>query len=138
MIYLDSCVLIYAVEDQSNRGETVRTALAQALEPLATSPLVLNECLVGVLEDGNLELRDRYLALQDSMQNVTLDTDVFVRAAELRAQSGLRTPDALHLAAAQLSGCTALWTNDRRLAAASHGLAIDIIGGEAGRPKGSE
>ena len=138
MIYLDSCVLIYAVEDQSNRGETVRAALAQALEPLATSPLVLNECLVGVLEDGNLELRDRYLALHDGMQNVALDTDVFVRAAELRAQSGLRTPDALHLAAAQLSGCTALWTNDRRLAAASHGLAIDIIGGDAGRPNGSE
>ena len=34
---------------------------------------------------------------------------------------------ALHLAAAQLSGCTELWTNDKRLAAASHGLAVDIL-----------
>ncbi|WP_374114499.1 type II toxin-antitoxin system prevent-host-death family antitoxin [Microbacterium paraoxydans] len=51
------------------------------------------------------------------------------------ADSGLKTPDALHLAAAQLSGCTEPWTNDERLAAASPGLAVDILdrGGAAGR-----
>ena len=33
----------------------------------------------------------------------------------------------IHLAAAQVSGCAELWTNDLRLAAASHGLAVDIV-----------
>ncbi|PJI53413.1 PIN domain nuclease [Methylobacterium radiotolerans] len=61
------------------------------------------------------------------MEIVALDTAAFVRSAELRADFGLKTPDALHLAAAQLSGCTELWTNDKRLAAASHGLAVDIL-----------
>jgi len=49
---------------------------------------------------------------------------VYDGAAELRARYGLRTPDALHLACAQHHGCQALWTNDDRLARASHGLAV--------------
>lgn len=128
MIYLDSCILIYALEDRGARGDSVRRALREVDAPVASSPLALQECLVGPLRERNVEVRDRYLALFDRIETVDLDAAVFMRAAELRADFGLKTPDAVHLAAAQLSSCTELWTNDRRLAVASRGLAVDVIG----------
>lgn len=128
MIYLDSCILIYALEDSGPRGDAVRRALAAVDSPVASSPLALQECLVGPLRDRNVEVRDPYLALFDRIEIVDLDVAVFVRAAELRADFRLKTPDAVHLAAAQLSECTELWTNDKRLATASRGLAVDVIG----------
>lgn len=127
MIYLDSCILLYAMEDRGARGAAVRRALADVEVEVASSALALQECLVRPMRERNAELRDRYLAMFDHIETVDLDAAVFVRAAELRADFGLKTPDALHLAAAQVSGCTELWTNDRRLATASHGLAVDII-----------
>ena len=128
MIYLDSCILIYAIEDDGPRGDAVRNALREVDVAVASSPLALQECLVGPLRGRNPELRDRYLAMFEHLEKVTLDATVFISCAELRAAFGLKTPDAVHLAAAQIAGCTELWTNDRRLAAASHGLAVDVIG----------
>lgn len=128
VIYLDSCILIYALEDGGERGDTVRAALRDADGVVASSPLALQECLIGPLRARDLETRDRYLALFERIEVIDLDTRVFIRAAELRADFGIKTPDALHLAAAQLSGCDELWTNDRRLSAASRGLAVDVIG----------
>ncbi len=46
---------------------------------------------------------------------------VFDLATELRAQHGLKTPDALHLAAALRAGCDEFWTNDEHLAKAAAG-----------------
>lgn len=128
MIYLDSRILIYAIEDEGPRGAAVRNALREVEVAVASSPLALQECLVGPLRGRNPELRDRYLAMFERIEEVTLNAAIFVRAAELRADFGLKTPDALHLAAAQIAGCTELWTNDKRLAAASHGLAVDVLG----------
>ena len=50
-----------------------------------------------------------------------------VIAEVAQSRFGLRTPDALHLACAQHHRCEALWTNDDRLASASHGLARNIL-----------
>lgn len=127
MIYLDTNIVIYAVEDRSERGEKVRTALASLTEPVAASPLVLHECLVRPIRDKDLELCDLYREAYHHLHQIDLDLDVLVRAAELRAEFGVRTPDAIHLAAAQLSRCDALWTNDQRLASAPRGLAVDIL-----------
>lgn len=128
MIYLDSCVLIYAVEDDGERGAAVRQRLADAGEEVvAISPLVMLECLVGPLRAGDLALADHYRAAFDRLRVLDSGVAEHERAAELRARHGLRTPDALHLASAQLSGCRELWTNDARLAAASHGQAVPVV-----------
>lgn len=128
MIFLDSCILIYAVEDIGARGDRVRKRLAHSEETFAVSPLVLHECLVGPLKEGNVELRERFLHAYQRLCEVPLDTATYVQAAEMRAAYGLKTPDSLHLAAAQRSECSELWTNDKRLVSASRGLAIDIMG----------
>ena len=44
-----------------------------------------------------------------------------------RVQHGLKTPDALHLAAALHHGCTEFWTNDDRLRAAAGALAVNVL-----------
>ncbi|MBU1586915.1 MAG: type II toxin-antitoxin system VapC family toxin [Actinobacteria bacterium] len=130
LIYLDSCILIYALEDASTRGDAVRSRLARTEHTLAISPLVMLECLVGPIRAADLALRDRYQGALERCDHINLGVPEYERAAELRARHGLRTPDALHLAAAQLGGCTQLWTNDARLAAASKGLAVDVVAGD--------
>ncbi len=127
MIYVDSCILIYAVEDDSARGEAVRQRLADAGdEVVAIAPLVMLECLVSPLRNDDLGLADHYRHAFARFQVLESGVPEHLRAAELRARQGLRTPDAIHLATAQLNGCRELWTNDSRLAAASHGLAVNV------------
>lgn len=125
--HLDTNIVIYALEDRSERGDRVRAALASLTEPIAASPLVLHECLVRPIRERDLELRDRYEEAYRRLHHIDLELPVLVRAGELRAEFGIRTPDAIHLAAAQLARCDALWTNDQRLAVASRGLAVDVL-----------
>ncbi len=128
MIYLDSCIVIYLVEDEAELGDAVRQRLAdRGDEAVAISPMVMLECLVGPLHDDDLALADHYHQTFDQFTVLETGVPEHVRAAELRARQGLRTPDAIHLATAQLNGCRELWTNDTRLAAASHGLAVDVV-----------
>ena len=128
VIYLDSCLLVYAVEDDPVFGPTTKQRLAQAADTedavLAISPLVRLECLVGPMKSGDRALRLRYERALSLLRLLDMPPAVYDGAAELRARYGLRTPDALHLACAQHHGCQALWTNDDRLARASHGLAV--------------
>jgi len=55
-----------------------------------------------------------------------LDNAVFDLATDLRAAHGLKTPDALHLAAALVTGCHEFWTNDTRLAATA-GTRLQVV-----------
>lgn len=45
-------------------------------------------------------------------------------AASLRAEFGLRTPDAIHLATALTNECEEFWTNDEKLLRASTGIVF--------------
>lgn len=129
MIYLDSCIVIYAVEDDGARGDEVRRRLIESADVVvAISPLVILECLVGPLREENLVLHDHYVRALKQFRLLPLEPEHHVRAAELRARHGIRTPDALHLAAAQLHGCDQLWTNDNRMAAAAGGLSVVVMG----------
>ena len=128
LIYLDTCLLIYAIENHPTLAGTVRTAMAGELPGrLAVSDLVKLECLVKPIKTGDLALQNRYEAGLNELERLPLPEAVFLQAAQLRARFGLRTPDALHLACAQHHRCDALWTNDNRLAQAAHGLARNIL-----------
>jgi predicted nucleic acid-binding protein len=58
---------------------------------------------------------------------LSLSPTVCDRAAEIRASYGLKTPDAIHLAAATLAGCDVFLTNDRRLAGFP-GIVVEVVG----------
>lgn len=128
LIYLDTCVLIYAIENDPVRAPTIRSALkAAATERFAISPLVRLECLVKPMRNGDLLLQRRYEAGFERFLLLQMPDPVFSLAAQLRARFNLKTPDALHLACAQHHGCSALWTNDDRLQRAGLGLAHNAL-----------
>ena len=83
-----------------------------------TSALTLLEVLVIPYRAGNRALADRYedlLTRSRGFRLVDLSRDQLRAAAQLRAATGVKIPDALQIAAALVSGCKALVTNDRRL-----------------------
>jgi uncharacterized protein len=129
LIYLDACLVIYLIERHVRWGELVARAMALAGDArFGVSPLVKCECLVGPIKRGDPVLREAYVELFDQLASLAMPELVYLQAADLRARFGLRMPDALHLACAQHHRCAALWTNDDRLARASHGLARNVLG----------
>ena len=127
MIYLDACLVIYLAEAHPRWSDTVAAAMQAADTHFGISPLVKCECLVGPIKRGDPVLQQTYTELFDQFVSLAMPEPVYLQAAELRARFGLKTPDALHLACAQHHRCDALWTNDDRLAEASHGLARSAL-----------
>jgi len=118
LIYLDTCLVIYLVEDNPIWSGRVRARMAAEGGPgFAISPLVAMECLVGPLRSGNKTIEQTIRAALGGFAMLPIE-DVFEGAARIRAHFRLKTPDALHLACAQHHGCSAFWTNDRRFEAA--------------------
>jgi predicted nucleic acid-binding protein len=127
LIYLDTCLVIYAVERPDFAGMAVRQRMADnSLREFAISPLVVMECLVGPISHGDPQLRAQYQRYLDRFVSVPIGVNVAVRAAELRTTFGLKTADALHLAAAIESGCSEFWTNDRRLSGAAGEFVVVV------------
>ena len=86
------------------------------------------ECRVKPLREGNTALlqdSDDYFA-EVVEETVVLSRAVIDRATDIRARYGFRTPDALHLAAAVVSGCHVFLTNDYRLNRFPD-IAMDVI-----------
>jgi hypothetical protein len=128
LIYLDACLLIYLAERHPRWGVPVAGAMASAADArFGISPLVKCECLVGPIKRGDPVLERAYTELFGVFLSLAMPEPVYLQAAQLRARFTLRTPDALHLSCAQYHRCEALWTNDDRLAQASHGLARNVL-----------
>ena len=128
LIYLDTSIMIHAVETEALEGDLIRERLAQEAEhEFAYSPLVRLECMVLPIRNHDSALRDRYEAAMARLQDLPITDETFRVATGLRAQFNLKTPDAIHLATARIHRCVSLWTKDNRLATASQGLAINIL-----------
>lgn len=120
-VALDTAVFIYFIEED----ERFLPAIAPLFEAadsgnleLVTSALTLLEVLVVPYRARDIALAERYeavLARSRGVRMVDLHRDHLRIAAQLRATTGAATPDALQLAAAVATGCSAFLTNDRRL-----------------------
>jgi uncharacterized protein len=120
MVFLDSCPVIYLLEQPADFGPKVTARIAELLERgerLAVSDLVRMECLVGPLRANQTEVLARYSTFFSSPDLTVLPVSSAVcdRAAAIRAQHGFRPLDSLHLAAAVEHGCTLFLTNDAQL-----------------------
>ena len=115
---------IYYVERHPILGQQVAAALFPGNDSdviPVISDLTRMECRVLPLRLQDRELLDRYDAFFSLPEcgRAALDCAVFDLATHIRAQDGLKTPDALHLAAALRAGCNQFWTQDDRLAKAA-------------------
>ena len=120
-VALDTAAFIYFIEAHPLYVPPLLPIFAAADEErltIVTSAVTLLEVLVVPYRAGNLPLANRYEALLNRSRGVRLreiDRALLRAAAQLRATTGVRTPDALQLAAALAGGCTAFVTDDRRL-----------------------
>ena len=117
LVYLDASGLIYSVE----RVEPYRTLLEPMWREaqdgnltIVSSPVLVIEALVKPMRDGNteIELQYRELFASNAVRLLDASYQVFEDAARLRADTGLKTPDALHVATALRAGCALFITND--------------------------
>jgi predicted nucleic acid-binding protein len=120
-VALDTQSFIYLLEEHPiycPRVLPVFTAIDEGKLTGITSAVTLLEVLVVPYRAQNLALAERYETLLLQSQNlsvVELSFGLLRLAAQLRAELGLRTPDALQVAAGLSRGCSAFLTNDSRI-----------------------
>ena len=116
-IYLDTSAIIYSVE----RNEPYFTLLAPAWQQaeegqfvVVCSELVIAETLVRPIRDSNADLAAAFSAVFAALEVVLVPAtrQLWEDTARLRAETGLKTPDALHDATALQAGCALFVTND--------------------------
>jgi predicted nucleic acid-binding protein len=118
---LDSVIFIYHFEEHPRYKALCAEAFdlmeAGAIQTV-TSTVTLIEVLTQPLAKGEPELFSRYeqyLRFGPSLTLRSLDPDLALNAAQLRARHQIRTPDAAQLAAAIEFGARLFLTNDDRL-----------------------
>jgi predicted nucleic acid-binding protein len=85
------------------------------------------ECMVMPMRNQNQILTDKFCDWFKRGTFLSLEREIFQRAAALRAaHPTLKTPDAIHLAAALHYGCGEFWTNDDRLIAVAPQIAKNV------------
>jgi uncharacterized protein len=127
-IYLDTAPLIYLIENVTPYATTVELRLSEPHVVQVVSDLTRMECRIKPLRDANMDLLkdfDDYFAEAVS-QVVPLFKEVIDQATEIRAIYGFKTPDAIHLAAALVAGCTVFLTNDHRLTSFAE-IVIEVV-----------
>ena len=116
-IYLDTSAIIYSVE----RNEPYFTLLAPAWQQaeagqfaVVCSELVIAETLVRPIREGNAYLETAFRAVfaAPEVNLIPATRELWDDTAHLRAETGLKTPDALHAATALRAGCALFITND--------------------------
>jgi predicted nucleic acid-binding protein len=120
-VALDTAIFIYLIE-QHPRYLPLLKPLFQHIDDggaaAITSALTLLETLVTPYRAGDRDLATKYEMILTNGRGLTLlpiDPPLLKLAAEIRAATSVRTADALQLAAALATSCTAFLTNDRRL-----------------------
>lgn len=116
-VYLDSCLAIYLVEENQPFAAQVENLHRKVgIVNFVISDLTKMECLVVPFRKSDSSLVAKFEGWFNKVELVPITGSVFLEAAQLRAQHpSIKTPDAIHLAAARHFGCDEFWTNDNRL-----------------------
>lgn len=117
-IAIDTNVFIYALEGNEDFPETTQLlqGLTHSTKKMYTSAMTLAEIMVPLFRGGQLDRIPDYLdfvAGQGRIMIIDADQTVALRAAQLRARHGLKTPDAFHLATALQCRANVFVTADR-------------------------
>lgn len=136
-IYLDTNLYIYLFEgiEEYRRPMADLTAEIDRQDVVVVaSESIFLELLPRPVREGGRRLVEGYLELMQRTPRINLvpvDRRVILRAVHLRADFGLRSMDALHVATALVHGCDTFLTNDRRLGV---GDSIRVLTLEGWRP----
>jgi predicted nucleic acid-binding protein len=133
LLFLDTMVFSYQLA-RHPRYSPLTTAILAAVEAGhvqgVTTTITLAEILTVPAQAGDEQaLRDYELYLTHFPNLAIVDIGVAQarESALVRAAAGLRTPDAIQVAAARLAGADAIVTNDRRWAARVTAPAVLLL-----------
>ncbi len=135
IVYVDTQILIYSVEKHPTYWSLLRPMWLKSGTSdiqIISSELALLETLVAPLRNADSVLVTAYetLLLSTEMQLMPITRGILRQAAQLRAQTNLRTPDAIHAATAIAHGCSIFITNDygfRRISSLPLVVLNDIL-----------
>jgi predicted nucleic acid-binding protein len=133
LTYLDSSAAVVLLRpDQRRREPLVVETLRDAGDVVGCewiSPLEVTAAIHrGVGARRRAAAERRWWEIWSRMVPVTLDGVLYEAALAGSRKHGLRSLDALHLAAAVRIGCRRLLTFDAELAAAASAEGIDVVG----------
>ena len=120
---IDTAVFIYFIEEEPRYLPLVAPLFEEAdngTRTLVTSAVTLLEVLVVPYRAGDVQLAERYeliLTRSRGLRMVDVTRDQLRAGAQLRAATGMKTPDALQIAAALSAECRTFLTDDRSLPA---------------------
>ena len=120
-VALDTMIFIYAFEEHSLYLPLVKSFFREVEKGrivAVTSTVTLAECLVQPFRAKAMELVARYKALFRDFPHLSVipvSGEIAERAAWLRAQYQLKTPDAIQLATAFVTDSHVFLTNDEAL-----------------------
>ena len=117
-VYVDTNILIYRIEriePYLSASQPLWDALRAHTIEVYTSELTALEVSVKPLRDKDNALYDLYQRILYQVQGfetIAISSTILQRAAQVRADVGLKTPDAIHAATALEMGCALFVTND--------------------------
>ena len=126
MIVADASWVV-ALRDPSDEHHPLAAAINRGIadEDIWLHPVTLAECLVAPARLG--VLHDAVLRLRAAFEIPEVERDAPVRWAALRAETGLRLPDAVVLDTALSHRARAVVTFDTKLAAAAGERSLEVV-----------
>jgi predicted nucleic acid-binding protein len=122
-VYVDANVFIYAVEGHPQFSSAARAMLSfieAGFASAVTSEFTIAEVLIIPLRNKNSKLVADYEELlggETDLLITPVSRHVLRLAAEIRANTGQKLPDCIHVATALLGHCTFIVSQDQKLKA---------------------
>lgn len=119
-VFLDTTPLIYLLEDDVNFGkktEKIFAQLAHQNKKLVSSVITCTEFFVQPCRENNLiRIQAFWEFVQEcEMPLFSIDMEIALKAATIRAEYKFKAMDSLQLATACVNGCELFLTNDKQL-----------------------
>jgi len=117
-VFWDTNLFIYLIEENKlhlNKVHNLLQFLEENEYEIITSTLTLGEILTKPYKDNRLDLVETYKDFFSDMELVELNSEIASLFAQIRADYGIKTPDAVQLASAIYAKADLFVTNDDRL-----------------------
>ena len=120
-LYLDTNIIIYAVEGFPTYDRVLKalfTMIEDGRTRAFTSEITLAETFTVPIREGRTDLLAVYRGLlidNGSIELLPIDRHILIESAVVRAHSGVKPIDAIHVASASVARCDFFISDDRRL-----------------------
>ena len=120
-IYFDTNIFIYLFEGNKTaipQIKLLQPLIEQGEITVVSSALVYAEMLPPVVKNGNQKIIQSLIDFLKETKFFTLipvSFDISIHAGVLRGETGMKTPDAIHVATAMKEKCDVFFTNDKQI-----------------------